>query len=158
MDRPQPSRPSTIPWPPLLFAAALALAVALGRYVPLPWPGMDDLPARLIGRAIGASGVVLTVWAAVTLYRAGTTVLPHKGSTHLVRSGPFRIWRNPIYMGEVLIVLGLAELTQNIWFAFAAVLFALGLLVLAIVPEERYLEERFGDDYLAYKSGTRRWF
>jgi protein-S-isoprenylcysteine O-methyltransferase Ste14 len=58
-------------------------------------------------------------------------------------------------MGEALILLGLAQATGNIWMAIVAPLFA---LVLAILPEERHLEARFGEDYLAYKDRTRRWF
>ena len=61
-------------------------------------------------------------------------------------------------MGEVLILLGLAELTHNIWFAILAPLFAIAIYLLAILPEERHLEERFGQAYLDYKERTRRWF
>jgi protein-S-isoprenylcysteine O-methyltransferase Ste14 len=61
-------------------------------------------------------------------------------------------------MGDVLILLGLAQITLNIWLALLAPLFALAVFKLAIVPEERHLEERFGDAYLDYKERTRRWF
>ena len=76
----------------------------------------------------------------------------------LVTEGAFRFRRNPIYMGEVLIFLGLAQLTHNIWFAILAPLFAIALYVLAILPEEQHLEARFGQAYLDYKGRTRRWF
>jgi len=61
-------------------------------------------------------------------------------------------------MGEVLIFLGLAQATGNIWMAIVAAPLALLLLVLAILPEERHLEARFGERYLVYKGRTRRWF
>ncbi|MGH7487570.1 MAG: methyltransferase family protein, partial [bacterium] len=76
----------------------------------------------------------------------------------LVTGGAFRFRRNPIYMGEVLIFLGLAELTHNIWLAILAPLLAIALYVLAIRPEEHHLETRFGQAYLDYKERTRRWF
>ncbi len=82
----------------------------------------------------------------------------HKSADRLVTEGPFRFRRNPIYMGEVLVFLGLAELTHNIWFAIIAPLFAIAIQRLAILPEERHLEERFGQAYLDYKERTRRWF
>ena len=88
----------------------------------------------------------------------GTTILPHKGADRLVTEGAFRFRRNPIYMGEVLILLGLAQLTHNIWFAIMAPVFAIAILLLAILPEERHLEARFGEEYLDYKARTRRWF
>jgi protein-S-isoprenylcysteine O-methyltransferase Ste14 len=158
MEAPHISRPSAVPWPPVLIAAALALAMVLGRISPLAWPGLDDLPARIVGYGLGGAGIVLVAWGAYTLHAARTTMLPHKGASRLISSGPFRYRRNPIYMGEVLIFLGLAELTHNIWFAIVAPLFAIAILRLAILPEERHLEERFGQDYLDYKERTRRWF
>ena len=89
---------------------------------------------------------------------ARTNVWPHRQADLLVTAGPFRIWRNPIYMGEMLILLGLAQVTYNIWFAILAPVFALAVFKLAILPEESHLEARFGETYLDYKSRTRRWF
>ncbi len=154
----QEERASAVPWPPILFAAALAGAVIAGRLYPLPWPGVDDLAARLIGYGFGIAGVALVAWGLVTLARAGTTFMPHGRAGRLVTHGAFAFRRNPIYMGEVLILLGLAQLTGNIWMAIMAPLFAAAILVLAILPEERHLEARFGEEYLAYKARTRRWF
>jgi protein-S-isoprenylcysteine O-methyltransferase Ste14 len=146
------------PWPPVLLVAALAAAVLLGRLYPLPWPGVGDLPARIVGYFLGALGVAFLVWGLATLYSAGTTIQPNRRSDTLVTHGAFRFRRNPIYMGEVLIFLGLAEATGNIWLAVMAPVFAVGVLVLAILPEERHLEARFGQAYLDYKERTRRWF
>jgi protein-S-isoprenylcysteine O-methyltransferase Ste14 len=151
-------RPSTVPWPPLLFAAALAAGVALGAFYPLPWPGLDDRAARMIGYGFGLAGVGLVGWGTLTMLRAGTNILPHRSADKLVTGGPFRIWRNPLYMGETLVFLGVAQATGNIWMVIVAIAFALGILKLAILPEERHLEARFGEAYLAYKNSTRRWF
>jgi len=158
MATPQEKRPSAVPWPALLFVAALAAGVLLGRLYPLPWPGLDDLAARAIGYGLGAAGIALMVWGALTLYRANTTVLPHRRVDRLVTHGAFRFRRNPIYMGEVLLFLGLAQATGNIWLAIVAPLFAVAVFGLAILPEERHLEARFGEAYLDYKARTRRWF
>ncbi len=158
MARPEELRPSAVPWPAVLLAGALGAGVVLGRGYPLPWPGLDDLPARLIGYGLGGAGVLLVAWGFLTLLRADTTVLPHKRADRLVTHGAFAFRRNPIYMGEALAFLGLAQVTGNIWFAILAPLFALAVLVLAILPEERHLEARFGEDYAAYKASTRRWF
>jgi protein-S-isoprenylcysteine O-methyltransferase Ste14 len=151
-------RPTAIPWPPLLILGTLVAAVLLGRFVPLPWPGLDDLPARIIGYGLGGAGIGLMAWGALTLRRAGTTLLPHRRADRLVIDGAYRFRRHPIYMGEVLVFLGLAQVTGNIWFAIVAPLFALAALALAILPEERHLEARFGEAYLDYKARTRRWF
>ncbi len=149
--------PSTIAWPPILLVGVAVLAVGLDRWLPLPWPGVDDRAARIIGLGIGGVGLGLIAWAAWTLHRAKTTVLPHRAASHLVTCGPFVRFRNPIYLGDVMVLLGAAELTKNIWFVAGAIAFAVLVTVLAILPEERHLEARFGDDYRAYKSRSRRW-
>ena len=152
------SRPSSIPWPPILIVAALAAGVLLARLTPLAWPGTDDLAARMIGYGFGAAGVALVARGFLTLQRAGTTIMPNQGAERLVTEGAFSFRRNPIYMGEVLIFLGLAQFTHNIWFAILAPVLAIALYALAIRPEEQHLEARFGQAYLDYKERTRRWF
>jgi protein-S-isoprenylcysteine O-methyltransferase Ste14 len=119
---------------------------------------MYDTPARMIVFGFGIGGLALIVWAILTLRRAGTTVLPDKGADKLVTDGPFRYRRNPIYMGDVLLFLGLAQLTGYIWFAIATPLCAIAVFYLAILPEEQHLENRFGQAYLDYQERTRRWF
>jgi protein-S-isoprenylcysteine O-methyltransferase Ste14 len=150
-------RPSRIPWPPLLLIGILAAAVVLGRAWPLPWPGLDDWPARAVGLGLGAAGVVLLAVSVLTLRRHGTTVMPDAGATQLVTSGPYTRLRNPIYLADCLILLGVAELTKNVWFVIGAAVFAVLVTLLAILPEERHLERRFGEAYLDYKAKTRRW-
>lgn len=158
MQAPHASQPTAIPWPPVLILAVLVIGWLLGRLYPLAWPGLDDLPARLIGYGLGALGIALMAWGLITLRSAGTTVMPNQRVDQLVTHGPFRFRRNPVYMGEVLAFLGLAQITYNIWFAILTPIFALALLKLAILPEERHLEDRFGQAYLDYKERTRRWF
>ena len=150
-------RPSSVPWPPILLVAVIVLASSFNQLMPIPWPGQNDIAARVIGLAIGAGGILLAVWSISTLHRAKTTIKPHKGSDHLVTNGPFTRFRNPIYLADVMILLGLAELTNNIWFAAAAALFGVLVTWLAILPEERYLQSRFGDAYSTYKARSRRW-
>lgn len=151
------NHPSRIPWPPLLLVGVIAGAVALGYLQPLPWPGLNDWPARAVGLGFGIVGIALMVYAIVTVRRHDTTLRPDAGATTLVTTGPYRRFRNPIYLADCFILLGLAELTQNVWFVGGAVVFALLVTWLAILPEERHLEARFGDAYRAYKSNSRRW-
>ena len=140
----------------MLFAGTLGVAWVLSRAFPLPWPG--GLPARIAGYGLGAGGIALSAWALVTLARAHTNLLPHRAADRLVTGGPYRIWRHPFYMGEVLILLGIALASLSLWFAILAPLFALAVYGLAVRPEERHLEARFGAEYEAYKARTRRWF
>ena len=151
------TRPSPIPWPPLLLIAVIAAAWLLGRRWPIAWPGLDDLPARIIGYGIGIGGILLAAWAIITLVRAGTTVRPDARSDVLVTWGPYRRHRNPIYLADLMLLLGLAELTHNIWLVIVAPLFIIAVTWLAILPEERHLEARFGDAWHEYKARSKRW-
>ncbi len=148
---------TTIPWPPLLLVAVIALGWALTVWKPLPWTGMDDSPARWLGQAFGIFGVLLIVFALRALFAHRTTILPNKTPTTLVTSGPYIRFRNPIYLGEVLLLLYGAEITKSLWFVAAAAMFAVLVTVLQIIPEERRLEAIFGDAYRDYKSRSRRW-
>lgn len=157
-QNPASAPPARVPWPPILMAATIGAAVALGHAVPLEWPGVDDTATRLVGRGIGLAGLALFAWSVWTLNRHGTTVHPTRPADVLVTDGPFRIRRNPIYLSHLLILLGVAELTKNVWFAILVIPYAALVTWLAILPEERHLEDRFGDAYRDYKERTRRLF
>lgn len=150
--------PNRIPWPPILLALAGGGGLVLGRLIPVPWPGMSDLPARMIGYGFAVAGAGLAIWAVVTFASARANVWPTRAASTLLTSGPFRIWRNPLYMAEVLLLLGAAEVMRNVWFVPVAGVFAVAILKLGILPEEAHLEAKFGDDYLRYKRQSRRWF
>ena len=163
MTVPDPNSPSSagransFPWPPVLLVAAIAGAWGLGRAVPLAWPGLDDTAARVIGIGFGVAGIVLVVWSIVTLRRAGTTVMPDGVSKVLVTNGPYARFRNPIYLGEVLLLLFFAEWSKNVWFVLAALAFVISVTRLQIVAEERHLSAQFGNAYDAYRARSRRW-
>jgi protein-S-isoprenylcysteine O-methyltransferase Ste14 len=74
-----------------------------------------------------------------------------------VTTGPFQRFRNPIYLAHVMILLWLAEYSKNPWFILAAFVHAILVTTLAIIPEERHLEARFGEAYTEYKARSRRW-
>ena len=150
-------RANTFPWPPVLLAMALVCAWALGRVVPLAWPGLDDAASHVAGIAFGVCGIALILMAMRALSSHNTTIMPDKAATTLVTSGPYAIFRNPIYLGEVLILFCFADWTRNFWFVVSALIFAIAVNALQILPEERHLAARFGDAYAAYKARTRRW-
>lgn len=150
-------RPSSIPWPPLLLTGAVVGSIALDALYPLPWPGIGDTAATVVGLSLGALGIALMLWSFWTFAKARANVMPHKAATTLITTGPFARFRNPIYLADTLILLGLAELTRNIWFAIAAAAFVVLVTILAIIPEERHLARKFGKAYEDYKTRSRRW-
>lgn len=103
------------------------------------------------------AGLSLVVLAARELFKARTTVRPDRGATALITNGPFRISRNPIYLGFALLQVGIALCLNNLW-----ILLLLGINVvllnrLVIAREERYLKAAFGKVYHDYSSRVRRW-
>ncbi len=89
--------------------------------------------------------------------RARTSVNPSRPTTALLTAGPYRLTRNPMYLAMVIQYVGLALLFNALW---AIVLLPLALVIIhftVIKREERYLEQKFGEDYRAYKARVRRW-
>jgi protein-S-isoprenylcysteine O-methyltransferase Ste14 len=156
-DAPAVGPPSHFPWPPVLFLTALVAGWLLQRTWPLAWPGMNDMPAKIIGWGFILVGFGIAAWALYTFWRSDAEIRPHAEATVLVTTGPYRRFRNPMYIGYVLILLGLADTVQNLWIVIMAAVFAVLVTWLAILPEERHLEARFGEAWREYKARSRRW-
>jgi protein-S-isoprenylcysteine O-methyltransferase Ste14 len=104
-----------------------------------------------------ALGMGLNVWAAQQFRQAGTGFQLQEGGSQVVTSGPFKFSRNPMYLGMFLWLLGLAVLLGSlIVFLFPVLLFVLANFV-AIPFEERDMQQKLGEPYLAYKRSVRRW-
>jgi protein-S-isoprenylcysteine O-methyltransferase Ste14 len=98
------------------------------------------------------------VAAIVALRRAATTVRVDRAPTRLVETGIFRYSRNPMYLAMAMVLFGLAVGSNSLWLVLAVPIFLAAVRILAIAPEEGFLEHRFGDDYAAYKQRVARWF
>ncbi len=152
------ARPNSVPWPPIIFLAAIAVSVFLNAFYPLPWFAQ---PLSGILYAIGwlmiAAFVALNISAVRAMRRAGTTVRPDRGTDHLVTEGPFSVTRNPLYLAGTILVLGIGLVSGIVWFLLLAVLAAFAVQKLAIEREERHLQARFGKTYVDYAGRVRRW-
>ena len=99
----------------------------------------------------------LGLWAVVLFRRTDQSVKPWESTPKIVDSGPFRLTRNPMYLQMILICIGFAVIFMNVWILLLTPLCAWILQRFVIVPEEEYLEGKFGEVYVAYKSRVRRW-
>ncbi|MDQ5848761.1 MAG: isoprenylcysteine carboxylmethyltransferase family protein [Pseudomonadota bacterium] len=101
--------------------------------------------------------ISLFLLAVCTLRAAGTPVPGNRPTTIVVRTGPYRFSRNPIYLAFSLLHLGIALWLNSLWLLFT-LFAAVAFMSFVIIPrEERYLESRFSSEYLPYKSSVRRW-
>lgn len=152
------ARPNRFPWPPVIYVAAIALAIVLAWLVPLPWIGRPLSDLLFAVGIITLVGVVLIDLAAMrALSRARTTIMPHRASEHLVTGGPYAFTRNPIYLANTLLMIGVGLMSGIIWFLVLAVVAAFLTQKAAIEREEKHLELRFGKKYRDYAKKVRRW-
>jgi protein-S-isoprenylcysteine O-methyltransferase Ste14 len=142
--------------PPVAWIVALIAGVAADWLYPLRFVPAS-VPGAWVGGAIFALAFALAIWAIVTIRKAGTQVETYKPTTTIVANGPYRFTRNPIYLGMVLGLIGLAIAFDSLWILVTLVLFYLVIRYGVVAREETYLERKFGDVYLGYRSRVRRW-
>jgi len=141
--------------PPFVYLGSIALGLVLH----LLWP-VRLVPASVstpLGAMVTLLAVVLFVSAVRTFRAAGTPNPGNRPTTTIVRTGPYRFSRNPIYLAFSLLQLGL-----SLWVNSLALLItlipAVVLMSFVVIPrEEHYLEARFPSEYLPYKASVRRW-
>lgn len=151
----QNDRPRVIALPPVILAATLAAGFGLGALWPLglPAPGL----ARPLGFLLVLGAITMAGLAVREMVAAGTNLDVRKPTRTIVTSGVFGLSRNPIYLGMVLLCLGVALFAGSLWLLVSTPVFAAVLQYGVIAREEAYLEEKFGADYLRYKARVRRW-
>lgn len=141
--------------PPLVYLAGLVIGLIVTAWIPtrvvadsIVWP---------VGAAFLLCGILFAASALLRFRGAGTTIRPDRAASQLVIAGPYRLSRNPMYVGLTAIYLGIAIGAQSLW----------GLLLLPVVlsivqrrvieREEMFLERRFGNAYRDYRTRVRRW-
>lgn len=140
--------------PPIIFLGSILLGIALNWAWPLHFVSRN---VRLVGPLVTACAVVLFLLSYREFRRAGTSVRGSTRSTTIVRTGPYRFSRNPIYVAFILFVAGLSVWLNNLWLLVTLVP-AVGVIAIVVIPrEERFLESAFKEDYLRYKATVRRW-
>lgn len=142
----------------LLPPRALMLSLLVqGPLILWSWPLKPAGVAALMGVAMLAGGFVLNIWADRLFRKSGVGVCPFTPVPSLLSDGPYRFTRNPMYLGMVLVGASVPLITGlylNLW---AAAVLAIWLHFRFVLPEEEFLRERLGVEYLLYASGNPRW-
>jgi len=142
--------------PPIAWAVAVLAGLALNWFMPLPFVPAA-VPAGWLGAMAFALALALFAWAIATITQAGSNVPTNLPTTAIVDTGPYRFTRNPIYLGMVLGLIGLAIGLDSLWLLLTLVPFAVVIRYGVIAREEAYLERKFGDVYRRYRARVRRW-
>jgi protein-S-isoprenylcysteine O-methyltransferase Ste14 len=141
---------------PFLIYIALALCALLAqKYIPLLF--IPQASARIAGVIIMVFNLSIGLPAVRGMLSAKTSPNPHRPTTSLIFSGPYRFSRNPMYIGLTLLYAGLMIFFQNLWGLILLPVVIWLITIWVIIPEEKYLELKFGNEYLSYKSIVRRW-
>ncbi len=149
-------RPRTLILPPAPYAAAMLGGWWLDRHQLALSFDLGAVSRPLGWIAVGV-GLALFAWTLWTFAHHRTTVNPYAGASALCTRGPFRFSRNPIYLGDWFILMGVSLLLGTLWpLVFAPLIWAM-LRYGVIRHEEAHLEARFGDAYRHYASRVRRW-
>src|SRR5438093_7611010 len=141
--------------PRLLYLISLVTGARTQLATPFPFlPGTLAVP---LGAPLVVVAIALFAYSVTTFRAAGTPVPARKPTTVIVRTGPYRFSRNPIYLAFSLLQLGISIWVNSVWLR-ATLAGAVALIHYVVIRrEEQYLERRFGAQYLDYKASVRRW-
>lgn len=152
-DRPAESVQVVAP-PPLIYGLPLLAGLLLQHFfsravLPASWASMLGPVLMLLG--------LIGLPAIIAFRRAGTHPQPWRPVMALVVTGPYRLTRNPMYLGFTFLYLGVSLWVNTLWPLLALPVILLTMQWGVILREEAYLERRFGDEYRAYRARVRRW-
>ena len=147
--------PGVVTRPPLIYLCSIFIGLAL-QFV---WP-LKVLPAPLeamLGGSLMLVAIVLFTLSVRQFVAAGTAVQTHRPTTTILRTGPYRFSRNPIYVSFTLLYIGIAVWVNSAWLLGMLIPTLIVISYGVIAREERYLAQKFGEEYLRYKASARRW-
>ncbi len=139
----------------LPFLVAIGLQLALPLSFP---PGFLAQASVPVGVILIATGVTLVIRARRELARYRQPTDPGRPTSQVVTTGVFSISRNPLYLGGICVLLGIALAAHLPWFFVLLIPALVACHYVLIAPEEKYLSAKFGEEYRAYTASVHRWF
>lgn len=142
--------------PPFFFIIPLLIGAIVEYFIPTNL--LPTLFSIIIGLLFSWASLPFIIYSLREFYKVKTAFDVRRKTTTLVTTGIYKISRNPAYLSLVLFYIGLSVLINSIWLLILVVPAIYSLQKFCIEKEEKYLEEIFGGQYLAYKKQVRRWF
>ena len=141
--------------PPVYLLTSVILMYVIDRYFPVQ--KIITSPFNYSGIFVGLCGLALAASGVISFKKAGTSIKPFESSTILVTDGLYRYTRNPMYLGMVILLIGIASYLGNLTPYMVIPVFFLVIQECFIKHEEPFLENIFGQQYVDYKNNVRRW-
>lgn len=135
---------------------AILLLLSIIFHFSFPIKNIVHFPYNLVGILLVVGGIIMAVWANYLLMKNNTSIRPYEKPSFLVTTGPFKLSRNPIYLGMAFI-LGGADIFLGSLITFVFPIFFVLVMKQIIYSEEKDLEAHFGGKYSEYKKKVRRW-
>lgn len=151
-----PQMKSVLDIPPVWLVIALLVAWCQGRFLPLGL-SVDHPVTQAMGGLMVGAGLILIGAAALSFWRARTTIIPHQTPTQLLTTGVFARSRNPIYLADALILTGFILRFDALPSLVLVPLFVWWIERHFIVPEEDRMRSVFPADFPSYEQNVRRW-
>ena len=142
--------------PPFWLIAALSLAWILGQFFDSGF-SLDFPMVQMLGGMLVGGGIILIALATIEFFKHKTTIIPHKTAERLITQGIFKRSRNPLYVGDALILLGLILRWDSVLSLSLLPIFVWVIEKRFILPEEDRLRRKFRVEFARYLTQTRRW-
>jgi len=148
-------RANVIASPTMIFAGVLVLGFGLDMIWPVAF--LPEGWGLSLGLIVIFAAVNIKLFAVREMVRVKTNLNINKPAKDIATSGPFSVSRNPLYIGIILLNIGIGCIVNSLWILLLSAGLAATLQKGVIEPEEAYLEQKFGDKYMRYKARVRRW-
>jgi protein-S-isoprenylcysteine O-methyltransferase Ste14 len=143
--------------PPVFFFVCLGCGLMLEFFFPIHLISLSLAPRVIFGGIFILISGYFAVSAFIVLIKNKTPINTGKSTIKIVTDGAYRFSRNPLYLSLLLLSLGNAVLMLSLWLFFTVPILYILFLFKAVKPEENYLSQKFGEEYLDYSGKVRRW-
>ena len=143
--------------PPVFFFVCFGCGFLLEFFFPTHIINLSLIPRVIVGCIFTLIPIYFAGSAFFVLIKNKTTFNVAKSTTKIVTDGSYRFSRNPMYLSLLLLLFVIAVLSSSLWFFLTIPILYILILFKAVKPEERYLSQKFGEEYLNYSAKVRRW-
>ena len=143
--------------PPIFFFVCLGCSLLLEYLFPISLINLPPVPRVIVGGVIIIIAICFAVSGFCMLIKNKTTFDTSKSTSKIVTNGVYRFSRNPLYFSLLLLLSGAAILLSSLWLFLAIPILYVLFLFKAVKPEEKYLLQKFEEEYLHYSEKVRRW-
>jgi protein-S-isoprenylcysteine O-methyltransferase Ste14 len=143
--------------PPVFFFTCLGIGLLLEYLAPIHLVSISIIPRVIVGGIFILISIGFSLSGFVVLIKNKTPFDTAKSTVKIVQEGPYRFSRNPLYLSLLILLFGISILTASLWVLFTLPVLYILFLFKAVKPEESYLLQKFGAEYLSYSSKVRRW-